>query len=348
MPLSRERECLLAVQVIDALVELESVGFEIILRVDVDASQRIHQIDQRVKVDPDIIRDLDAVELLQRPHGCLHAVDSGVGQFVPHISGDLRDVDIVVTGCRSQKDLVSQRIHRHQNIDVASACRGDRSVHVDSADQHRVGVIGHIPALALRPLCRSAPGFNLGLEPFFKDHTGVVCIVRDRVAQKTCVSYIADHGVHFAVQKSLGELQRRVVFLRIDRVVSVGSLYLLDHIAHHLLRGPGIDAEFISRRVLDRLRGIVFGHDDSHALDLRVRACDPVQCIHDVLHIYHGKNEHSAHKNGQNTAQRPCGAALAASKEHRDRHEKDHCGDRDPKILSGKQAAPQHHKEKHQ
>ena len=243
---------------------------------------------------------------------------------------------------------MSQRIHRHQNIDVASACRGDRSVHVDSADQHRVGVIGHIPALALRPLCRSAPGFNLGLEPFFKDHTGVVCIVRDRVAQKTCVSYIADHGVHFAVQKSLRELQRRVVFLCVDRVISVGSLYLLDHIAHHLLRGPCIDAEFISRRVLDRLRGIVFGHDDGHALDLRVRTCDPVQCLHDMLHIYHGKNEHTAHKNSKYTAQRPCRTALAARKEHRDRQQEQHGGSRDPQILSGQQSAADHHEKQRQ
>ena len=131
---SRKSQCSFPVQMIGPLDKIIAAGAECILRIHIHAAQCVHDGDQGCEVDSRIVADINAVELLQGRHGCVHPVDSRMGQLVPLLSGNIRDRHVIVSWRGGQQDLLGIRVHRHDDVHVTPAVGGNRSGYVDTAD----------------------------------------------------------------------------------------------------------------------------------------------------------------------------------------------------------------------
>ena len=285
---------------IHALHEMILSGVELDFRIHIHAVEGVHQPDQRVEIDPDIVGDLDPVQVFQRLHRRLHPVYPGVRQLIPLLPGNPRDRHEVIAGCGRQQDPVRQRIHSHDDVDIAAAGRRDRAAHVDPADQHIEGVIGQILThLFLRAGIRF---FHHHL--ILHDHADLGGEVRDDIVQKILVSGVADHCVHIARKERLTHGDRRIVALAYELVISVLSLDRLGCLIEKRLIRALIHTEFISGGICRCicLAPVLNQHNETVSLH-QIRSCDLIQCVHDVPHIDNGEQEHTAHEDRQNIAQ---------------------------------------------
>ena len=142
----------------------------------IDTSERIHQLHKGVKIDPDIVVDLDSIEILKRSHRSVYSIDTCVGQLVSLVSGYAGNLHKVLSRRCGQLDGMGPRVDCHNDIDVTSAGRIDGTAHVYTADQDIVGIFSVGNLLANR--CISAlsafdHSMNRGFKLLLIDDPGI-------------------------------------------------------------------------------------------------------------------------------------------------------------------------------
>ena len=64
-----------------------SSGIEFYFGIDIYAAKRIHQLHQGVEIDPNIILNLNSIEILKRTHRRMYAIDTCMGKLISLVSG---------------------------------------------------------------------------------------------------------------------------------------------------------------------------------------------------------------------------------------------------------------------
>ena len=122
VPLSNIGEGHGSVHMVDALCEVISARFEIILGIHFDPAQSINDVFKAGEVDPEVVVDINVVELGQGVLADINAINTGVGEFVGEIAliGNGQR-HIVVTRSGKQKYLTGVGVDGGNDIHVAAA-----------------------------------------------------------------------------------------------------------------------------------------------------------------------------------------------------------------------------------
>ena len=207
--LTAESEHLVAEHIVPSLIEMVFIRIAVkrILYIDVKSVHCVDQLDQGVEVDAYEVGDVNAVQLFERSHRRVHAVDTGVCQLISDAVRYIRDRDKIVTRRGSEQDFLGLGVDSHYNVDVASAGLGDVAVDVDTADQNVEG-FAHIDGLFL----------NTGLNAILIEHPDLilVLIIVKRLCYDRCVSLVIDRSVDLSFQEGLGGLYVAAVLFHLD------------------------------------------------------------------------------------------------------------------------------------
>ena len=120
-------------------------GGERLIGVDIHAAQRVDDADEACKVDADVMVYVDAVEVAQRFHAGLHAVQTGMGQLV-FVAG-ARQVHIVVAGGVDEDHPLGHRVHGGEDVHVAAGFFGQLTAGVHAAEVDNEGLFGDLVGL---------------------------------------------------------------------------------------------------------------------------------------------------------------------------------------------------------
>ena len=111
-----------------------------VVRIDVDAVQGVHHVDEARKVDADVFVHRDAVQAAQGLHRRLHPVQAGVGQLVLAVGAG--QVHIVVAGGVDQGHPLGHRVDHRQDVHVAAGVLGQLAPVVHPAEVDHKGLGG--------------------------------------------------------------------------------------------------------------------------------------------------------------------------------------------------------------
>ena len=134
------------------------------------------------------------------------------------------------------------RVDCHNNIDIAPAGGGDRSVNINSTDQDIKGVVceGSIFRCLIHRLSGPCLIFIQGRHPFppvrvcliflLVDDLCLFGIVRDRVLQKRQIGFVTDRRVDISIEQSLSQSKGRIKDPLLYLSISVQLLNIVDHL----------------------------------------------------------------------------------------------------------------------
>ena len=260
VPLPGEGKGLLPVQGVDALPEGVPARLEGVLGLDVHAPQGVHDGDKGRKVHPGVVGDVYAVQVLQRVHGHIHAVDARVGQLVPGLARHARQGHVVVPGRGRQEDLLRVRVHGHDDVHVAAAVGSDGPGHVDAADVDVEGLL-HVGLLLLQGR----------VDAVLVEDPHLVGVALDGILDDPGEGLVVDGRVDGAVKEGLALLLEALEFHG-QKLPPHGLLDVLLHQPGVVLVHGCLDAKAVVACVQQVLGHVVLPDHDDHVVCLVGRA----------------------------------------------------------------------------
>ena len=152
MAFAGKGQCGLTVQMVPALYKGGGIVVsgaahrgERLIGVDIHAAQRIDDADEACKVDADVMIHVDAVQVAQRFHAGLHAVQTGVGQLV--LAAGTGKVYVIVAGRIDEGHPLGNRIHGSKDVHVAAGIFRQLAAGIHTAEVDYKGLLGDLVGL---------------------------------------------------------------------------------------------------------------------------------------------------------------------------------------------------------
>ena len=120
-------------------------GGEGLIGVDVHAADGVDDADKARKVDADVVAHVHTVEVAQRRHAGLDAVESGVGQLV--LAFRAREVNVVVAGGVDEGRLLGDGVDDREDVHVAAGIFGQLTAVVHAAEVDHERLFGDLVGL---------------------------------------------------------------------------------------------------------------------------------------------------------------------------------------------------------
>ena len=118
--LSCHIQCLGAGQVIVARLDIGITGFKCLIRIEINATNRVYKTFKALEIDPSVVINFDIVQILQCLDGAIDTISAAVGQFIQcSVAGRIGHK--VIPGCVQKQNLLCLGIHHSKDIHVAEA-----------------------------------------------------------------------------------------------------------------------------------------------------------------------------------------------------------------------------------
>ena len=107
---------------------------KLLIIIDINSTKEINQFQERCEIQTSIIVQVNTVEIFQCMNGSIYSINPCMGQLIFLVVATICNWNIGITRGCCQENLFSFTINCHNDIDIRTRNRTDRTVSINSTD----------------------------------------------------------------------------------------------------------------------------------------------------------------------------------------------------------------------